>query len=214
MISIRDLHEGSRRQTVRAIRPERKLSLYPPSRSAATSSEQPPPPCLHLFPCCLCALSRAQRNIRRAAHLSSSLNCYSEFFFFFFFNELLSVGSAISRHLKVKTHIPTSENSFPHLRTHTHTLRLTAERAVLILTVHRDVTGMVTNSHQRLSALIQDQRVDVIQRGRVDEVTGSKVSACRHPPPPASWFLNRLPAWTGSSLLTDSRATLYCHPPG
>lgn len=33
MISIRDLHEGSRRQTVRAIRPERKLSLYPPSLS-------------------------------------------------------------------------------------------------------------------------------------------------------------------------------------
>lgn len=29
MISIRDLHEGSRRQTVRAIRAERKLSLYP-----------------------------------------------------------------------------------------------------------------------------------------------------------------------------------------
>lgn len=52
VISIRDLHEGSRRQTVRAIRPERKLSLYPPSLSPATSSEQPPPPCLHLFPCC------------------------------------------------------------------------------------------------------------------------------------------------------------------
>lgn len=56
VISIRDLHEGGRRQTVREIRAERKLSLYPsslppthPFYPPATSSEQPPPPCLRFF---------------------------------------------------------------------------------------------------------------------------------------------------------------------
>lgn len=121
VISIRDLHEGRRRQTVRAIRPERKLSLYPPSLSPATSSEQPPPPCLHLFPRSL--LKSSAEYERKLVHLlpknyntltKQSMDCVPR------------VHSFLA-YLKVKPRTPQVENSF--------LIRKTTEQAVLILTL-------------------------------------------------------------------------------
>lgn len=143
MISIRDLREGSRRQTVRAIRAERKLSLYPshpPSLFTllpqAASSR--PLPCLHLFPRCSVPFQKLSKNIRQLSvplseahvHICKTSRAQSPVRLS---QSLMYFGFALC------------EGSCIETRTNTHSH--TTERAVLVLTVYSDVTASITNSH-------------------------------------------------------------------